>query len=178
MVWLWSSFRLIEEFWVGLIVTFRCMELCDLPKKLFAPPISMFFGGWSICIFICNFVLAWICIWHCINICPYVIVCKICIREGGALHFARFGSSQLFLLPYMLPKSPLHLKCSICHFSALSPSLCPHIVTNSHEISFDLPVWAAYKILTSNCLRIWNELNAFENFSWPWLWTWAVFAST
>ena len=84
----------------------------------------------------------------------HVIVCKICIREGGALHFARFWSSQLFLLPYMLPKSPLHLKCSICHFSALSPSLCPHIVTNSHEISFDLPVWAAYKILTSNCLRI------------------------
>ena len=42
MVWLWSSFKLIQEFWVGLIVTFRCMELCDLPKKLFAPPISMY----------------------------------------------------------------------------------------------------------------------------------------
>ena len=37
MVWLWSSFKLIQEFLVGLNVTFRCMELCDLPKKIVCP---------------------------------------------------------------------------------------------------------------------------------------------
>ena len=66
-------------------------------------------------------------------------------------------------------------------FVIFLPSLLPYAPTLSQSPTRSVmtcPIWAVYKTLTSNCLRIWNELNAFENFSWPWLWTWAVFAST